>query len=152
MRYIKLYYDILSITSYEWSILNLERLKSLENITFLHKMGKKSFLGTLGMLSPRHPINTFDKLCAVKYTTRFSHPSAVLTEEWSSESFNEASASSCTICFFVRHKLCRVYREENSFSLRSRCFQHENGRCVLLKFWIYWKRWLQVNSDYHRPN
>lgn len=49
---------------------------SLENKTSLHKMGKQSFLGTPGMLSPRHPINTFDKLCAVKYTTRFSHPSA----------------------------------------------------------------------------
>lgn len=34
----------------------------------------KSFLGTPGMPSSRHPINTFDKLRVVKYT--FSHSSA----------------------------------------------------------------------------
>lgn len=59
-------------------LMNDQYLKetSLENKSSLHKMEKKSFLGASGMLSPRQPINTFDKLCAVKYTTRFSHLSA----------------------------------------------------------------------------
>lgn len=106
-------------------MINISLEGSLRNKASLREMGK-SFLGTPGMPSSRHPINTFDKLRVVKYT--FSHSSATRLPKNDPPSFNETSVPSYVASSIVNSLFRAVYQERKFTLTVLHCFHPRTDR------------------------